>query len=103
MIRISRIRAELINGGSDVRFQFGTFVLVAAALFCVFTAATSGLAPRAFAAQLGLAISSVDGYNEIRAQYAGFFLMTSGFVSLLCWVLSLIVRRSWFSPSCLGA
>jgi hypothetical protein len=59
-----------------MRHSFGTFVLVAAVLFCLFTAWSSGFTPKEFAARLGLTIASADGYNEIRAQYSGFFLMT---------------------------
>jgi hypothetical protein len=57
-----------------MRHLYGTSVLLAAVLFFLFTATTSGLAPREFAARLGLAISSPAGDNEVRAQYAGFFL-----------------------------
>lgn len=32
------------------------------------------MAPARFAERLGLAIANTGGYNEIRAQYAGFFL-----------------------------
>jgi hypothetical protein len=53
---------------------FGTSFLVVAAIFCLFTAWGSGFAPQQFAHRLGLAVTSPDGYNEIRAQYAGFFL-----------------------------
>jgi hypothetical protein len=53
---------------------FGTAVLVAGALFSLLTTWSSGTAPRQFADRLGLAISSTGGLNEIRAQYAGFFL-----------------------------
>jgi hypothetical protein len=55
--------------------RFGESVLVLAALFCFLTAASSGIAPRQFVARLGLSISGVSGYNEVRAQYAGFFLV----------------------------
>jgi len=58
-----------------MRHLFGTIVLAVIALFFLFTAGMSGLAPREFAARLGLAISTADGYNEIRAQYAGFFFV----------------------------
>jgi hypothetical protein len=57
-----------------MRHWFGTSVLLGAVLFFLFTAATSGLAPREFAARLGLGISTPAGDNEIRAQYGGFFL-----------------------------
>ena len=73
---------------------FGPFVLMVAAVFFLFTALSSGFAPRQFAVRLGLAITSGDGYNEIRAQYAGFF-----FVAALVCVAALagaVSRRSGF-------
>jgi hypothetical protein len=53
---------------------FGTLVLVIAGLFCLLTTWSSGAAPESFATRLGLAIADAGGYNEIWAQYAGFFL-----------------------------
>jgi hypothetical protein len=40
----------------------------------VFTTWTSATAPAAFARQLGLVLADAGGTNEIRSQYAGFFL-----------------------------
>jgi hypothetical protein len=60
--------------------RFGTAVLVIAGLFCLLTTWSSGAAPARFAEQLGLRIADAGGYNEIRAQYAGFFLA----VALIC-------------------
>jgi hypothetical protein len=57
--------------------MFGTIVLATAALFFLLTAWRSGRAPAEFAARLGLNIASPGGYNEIRAQYAGFFLVSA--------------------------
>lgn len=77
-----------------MRHWFGTFVLLVAALFSLFTAWSSGFARREFAARLGLAITREDGYNEIRAQYAGFFFV----IATIC-VASLagaVSRRSAF-------
>ena len=54
--------------------RIGTFILIIAALFCLLTTWTSGTAPAKFAQSLGLAIANAGGTNEIRAQYAGFFL-----------------------------
>ncbi len=54
--------------------SFGTLVLVAAGTFSFLTTWSSTTAPRQFAARLGLAIANAGGTNEIRAQYAGFFL-----------------------------
>jgi hypothetical protein len=56
-----------------VRHGFGTWVLIAAALFCLLTTWSSATAPGGFAQRLGLVIANAAGSNEIRAQYAGFF------------------------------
>lgn len=48
--------------------------LAAGALFCLLTAGASGLRPEQFSGRLGLSIANAGGANEIRAQYAGFFL-----------------------------
>jgi hypothetical protein len=53
---------------------FGTLVLTIATLFCLATTWSSGRAPGRFAERLGLALANPGGVNEIRAQYAGFFL-----------------------------
>ena len=53
---------------------FGTLVLAIAALFRLLTTWSSATAPGEFAQRLGLALANAGGYNEIRAQYAGFFL-----------------------------
>src|SRR5258708_37276067 len=57
---------------------FQTSVLTIAMLFCLLTTWSSGTAPARFAERLGLAIANSGGYNEIRAQYAGFFLAGAG-------------------------
>src|SRR5260370_13564871 len=54
--------------------RFQAWVLTVAMLFCLLTTWRSGTAPARFAERLGLAIANSGGYNEIRAQYAGFFL-----------------------------
>ncbi len=54
--------------------SFGTGVLVVAAAFCLVTTWSSATAPGAFASRLGLAITNAGGCNEVRSQYAGFFL-----------------------------
>jgi hypothetical protein len=51
-----------------------TIYLVLAALFFAYTAWTSAAAPESFANQLGLSIVNQGGVNEVRSQYAGFFL-----------------------------
>ena len=53
---------------------FGTFVIALCGLFFLFTTWRSALEPAAFAARLGLGVANAGGVNEIRAQYAGFFL-----------------------------
>jgi hypothetical protein len=53
---------------------FGTVALGAGSLFFLFTTWMSGMAPRQFATRLGLAVVDAGGLNEVRAQYAGFFL-----------------------------
>ncbi len=55
----------------------GTILLVVVAVFFLFTAWGAGFAPKEFARTLGLTLASADGYNEIRAQYAGFFLASA--------------------------
>ena len=51
-----------------------TVYLGLTALFFLFTAWSSGVAPEAFARQLGLSVADAGGRNEVRSQYAGFFL-----------------------------
>src|SRR5215469_9454914 len=53
---------------------FGTTVLVINVLFCLLTVWTSAADPEGFAGRLGLAVLNAGGVNEVRAQYAGFFL-----------------------------
>lgn len=60
-----------------MRHSFGTFVLVIVTLFFLFTAWSGGVAPQEFGRRLGLIVANADGYNEIRAQYAGFFLASA--------------------------
>ena len=59
---------------------FGTSVLIAALVFCLLTTWASGTEPGRFAGRLGLTLADAGGANEIRAQYAGFFLA----IALLC-------------------
>jgi len=53
---------------------FATAVLIVSGLFFLLTTWSSATAPHAFAAKLGLAVVDSGGLNEVRAQYAGFFL-----------------------------
>ena len=53
---------------------FGAGVLVVAVAFCLITTWNAGMAPAAFAERLGLTVANPGGSNEVRAQYAGFFL-----------------------------
>jgi hypothetical protein len=57
-----------------------TAVLGAGVLFCLATSLSSATSPAKFAERLGLAVANAGGVNEIRAQYAGFFLA----VALAC-------------------
>jgi hypothetical protein len=59
---------------------FGTIVLVINILFCLLTVWTSAADPVGFAARLGLDVVNAGGVNEVRSQYAGFFLA----VALVC-------------------
>jgi hypothetical protein len=54
--------------------NFGKVVLVVATLFFLLTTISAGLNPERFGEQLGLRIINAGGFNEIMAQYAGFFL-----------------------------
>lgn len=57
----------MANGYTDA-------VLALCALFGLATAWMSGMQPARFAEQLGLSVANAGGLNEVRAQYAGFFL-----------------------------
>jgi hypothetical protein len=57
-----------------MRTTFGTVFLIASALFTTLTSWTSFTAPGGFAKQIGYVLVGLDGPNEIRAQYGGFFL-----------------------------
>ena len=59
-------------------YHLGSVVLVTAAMFCLLTTLSSGARPEDFARRLGLKIADADGFNEIRAQYSGFFLAVAG-------------------------
>jgi hypothetical protein len=59
-------------------YHVGSVVLVIAAVFCLLTTLSSGARPEDFARRLGLKIADADGFNEIRAQYSGFFLAVAG-------------------------
>jgi hypothetical protein len=63
-----------LAGELTVGQLFGTAVLTISGLFFLLTAWTSGTAPHAFATRLGLTAATAGGVNEVRAQYAGFFL-----------------------------
>ena len=57
-----------------MQFNLATATLSLSGLFFVFTTWTSATAPAVFAKQLVLALADAGGTNEIRSQYAGFFL-----------------------------
>lgn len=60
-----------------MRHIFGSFVLLFMSFFGILTSLLAALRPSDFASRLGLAIANPGGINEIRAQYAGFFLAVS--------------------------
>jgi hypothetical protein len=74
--------------------KFGTAVLVATALFFLATTWSSGANPESFAEQLGLKIANTGGLNEIRAQYAGFFLAAA--VVCLASLIGALSRQASF-------
>ena len=53
----------------------GTGLLGFATLLCLGTTVAAFARPEVFANALGLAVANAGGANEIRSQYAGFFLM----------------------------
>ena len=53
----------------------GTVLLAFTTLLCAFTTFAATASPSKFAAALGFGIANAGGTNEIRAQYAGFFLL----------------------------
>jgi len=59
-----------------------TAVLVAGALLGAATGVLSGLRPARFIGQFGLSITNTGGANEVRAQYAGFFLAIAALCAL---------------------
>jgi hypothetical protein len=52
----------------------GTVTLVLTGMLSVFTTFTAAIRPADFAKRLGMTIDNAGGINEIRSQYAGFFL-----------------------------
>jgi Domain of unknown function (DUF4345) len=60
--------------------MFGSVTLTIAALFFFLSACAAAAAPERFAGLLGLQTAGASGRNEVRAQYAGIFLM----ITLAC-------------------
>src|SRR5580658_5915804 len=60
--------------------MFGSVILVMAAVFFGLSACAAAAAPVRFAGLLGLQAAGASGRNEVRAQYAGIFLM----ITLAC-------------------
>ena len=58
----------------------GSVILGIAALFFLVSAVAAAVAPERFAGVLGLQTAGASGRNEVRAQYAGIFLM----IALAC-------------------
>lgn len=75
-----------------MRTAVGTIFLIASGLFMAWTSWISFTAPGTFGQRLGFTIAGVDGRNEIRAQYGGFFL-AAALVSLLA-LTAVIPRQS---------
>lgn len=65
---------QLMEVETTMRYFFGTFFLAIVTLFFLLTVWRSATAPKEFAEQLGLSLANAGGYNEVRSQYAGFFL-----------------------------
>jgi hypothetical protein len=59
---------------------FGSVILGVSALFFLVSAVAAAVAPERFAGLLGLEATGASGRNEVRAQYAGIFLM----ITLAC-------------------
>lgn len=59
---------------------FGSVILGVAAVFFLVSACAAAVAPDRFAGLLGLQTAGASGRNEVRAQYAGIFLM----ITLAC-------------------
>jgi hypothetical protein len=59
---------------------FGSVTLIVSAVFFLISAGAAATAPERFAGLLGLQTSGASGRNEVRAQYAGIFLM----ITLAC-------------------
>ena len=56
-----------------MKSAFGTLFLYAAGVFSLLTTLSSVANPVNFGRRLGLLVGVPDGFNEIRAQYGGFF------------------------------
>lgn len=59
---------------SKFQARFVTSFLVISALFSILTGYSGLAAPVRFGQPLGYVLAGVDGRNEVRAQYGGFFL-----------------------------
>jgi len=70
----------------------GSSYLLCTAAFFFLTALVSAWRPERFAAQLGLSIANPGGLNEIRSQYAGFFLAAA--VLCVFGVLSIVPKST---------
>jgi hypothetical protein len=62
------------KGFQEMKTAFVTGFLIVSALFTAWTGWISIAAPERFAKPLGFVLAGMDGRNEIRAQYGGFFL-----------------------------
>ena len=78
-----------------MRFMASNIYLVLTALFFAYTAWTSAVAPERFANQLGLSIINAGGINEVRSQYAGFFL--AGAILCIMGVAGIVPRSATYT------
>ena len=72
----------------------GTGLLWFTVLLCLGTTVTAFAQPGRFADALGLAVANAGGANEIRSQYAGFFLMVG--IACVAALTGYIPRRAGF-------
>jgi hypothetical protein len=81
-----------------MRLAFERVFLLVTSLFFAWTSWTSLKFPRQFAQPLGFTIGGLDGLNEIRAQYGGFFL-AAALVNALS-LFGVLPRQTGFVVNC---
>jgi hypothetical protein len=90
-----------------MRLAFEKIALLVVSLFFLWTSWTSFRFPRQFAERLGFMIRGLDGLNETRAQYGGFFLAaalvnTSSLFGVLPRQASYVVNATIFGGLIIG-